>query len=496
MATGRLRVSLSAVWSIGRWMIVILVPYILRAGDRRVSVYLRGSAAAGETRPWLSDIDVVAVVPGSSTRRLAERWSAICRHLPLGRLVSVAVWRAADMGAAARSTAFTYDASPNERPSSSALTPVLIRPGLYGPGVGWRLIAGSDSRPEGVTWGESERETVAWAEVQVWWRFAFRVLEDERPAYELEYFWLKMIAEHARIVLWREHSISFDSRAEVLESAVRFFPEDKVLRAALQAWKGGGHSRLSVDASEVLRWCLSAAKRIAESLGKGSTGPPTTVRLGHGTLTGIFPGANDLKITPLVDWHARVLPRPFDDALTVVRGDPTDPDFLVQCARDGDTGPYRAIQYGGLLLLPTTRYGRAIYRSIQCAVSDPVSFALLDGRQEAAFSDGPGWSAWDSARRAVGEHARWLDAGARPSLRTLGKLINAARAVAFAASFETSSIQLPLTRTDLSQYRLQHLDSIEDAVAVYTSGVVEGKPVSHQLVERLREELLCQPPYR
>jgi hypothetical protein len=91
-----------------------------------------------------------------------------------------------------------------------------------------------------------------------------------------------------------------------------------------------------------------------------------------------------------------------------------------------------------------------------------VSFTVLEGQRLAPFPNLPGWSALDSARRAVAEHHAWLAmrrlahplphtwAGPQPSSRTptprgLGLLLTAARAALFLQSIEAGKPELLLT---------------------------------------------------
>jgi hypothetical protein len=463
-----------------------------------VSVYLRGSTAHGDALAGLSDLDLVAIAPEGSYERTRRAWKTICSRVPLHRLVWVAVWRAADLEAAARATAFTYEAQTDGQAPSSAMAPALIRPDLYGAGTGWRLVSGRDVRPHAVTWDEAEREIVAWSELQLWWRFVFRTAFGERAVDHLNYPWLKVIAEHARILLWLDHSIVVRSRPAVLATAVRLFPDDEVLRRAWRDWDTGFVPR-SLDVSEILAWALAAVKKVADKLAENSDGPPMSVKLeGKDSSQPVLSmPANDDEVLPLADWPARVLVRPFEEGLVATPGDPTDLDVLARCAREGDKGLHRAIEYDGLLIAPVAEYGRAIYRSIHCPVSDPVSFALLQGEGVATFPGKRGWSAADCARRAVAEHALWLASSPvpAPSLRTLGRLLNAVRAASFASSVMSSNATLPLSRMAVAKDPPEGVGSIEDAVAAYAASMRDGTAPPHDLVVKLRDEVLRLPIY-
>jgi hypothetical protein len=97
---------------------------------------------------------------------------------------------------------------------------------------------------------------------------------------------------------------------------------------------------------------------------------------------------------------------------------------------------------------------------VQCAATDPVSFALAGARSQARFPRLAGWSARDWARRAVAEHRVWLSA---PDARlnghtwiapppppggsghaTRNRLLSAARAGLFLESVERGEPELLL----------------------------------------------------
>lgn len=489
---------LGAAWGVLSRISILLAAAIVRARDRSVSVYLRGSTAHGDSLAGLSDLDLVAIAPEGSYERTRRAWKAVCRRVPLHRLVWVAVWRAADREPAPRHTAYTYRAPTDGHAPSSAMAPALIRPDLYGAGTGWKLVSGRDVRPHAVTWDEGERGIVAWGELQLWWRFVFRTAFGERAVDHLDYPWLKVIAEHARVLLWLDHSIVLRSRPAVLATAVQLYPGDEVLRRAWRDWDTG-YSPRSLDVPEILAWALAAVKTVADKLGENPDGPATSVKLeGEDSSEQVLPmPASDEQVLPLADWHARVLVRPFEEGLVATPGEPTDLGVLARCARDADKSLHRAIEYEGLLIAPVAEYGRAIYRSIQCPVSDPVSFALLRGESAATFPGKRGWSAADCAQRAVDEHTLWLSSSPAPapSLRTLGRLLNAVRAASFASSVMSSNATLPLNRMAAAENPPEGVSSIEEAVGAYAAGVREGTAVPHDLVVKLRGEVLRLPAF-
>ena len=204
------------------------------------------------------------------------------------------------------------------------------------------------------------------------------------------------------------------------------------------------------------------------------------------------PGAQPL--VPLADWRARAFPGLLDVLLAPAPGDPADPEDLAALARAGDEDVFPALRHGDLLVFPTTEvWARGKLRGIECPLTDPVSFALLEGRPVARFPELPGWSASDSARRAVAEHRAWLAAGneARaerlphwmsppyhPELVELCGSLNAARAALFAESVERGTPELALTA---------------DAVA---SRWAEVDPASGGIAAAACHELACCRPDR
>ena len=85
---------------------------------------------------------------------------------------------------------------------------------------------------------------------------------------------------------------------------------------------------------------------------------------------------------PLVDWRALVLPRVPDEVCAAHPGDPADPATLAAVtAAAGSSGAYPVLRSGGLAVLPKSIEPRTRLRALQCRVSDPVTFALLEGQR-------------------------------------------------------------------------------------------------------------------
>lgn len=476
------RGPLRTLWALVYRALIVGVSRYLRHDQDVLAVYLRGSVAQGDARYGVSDIDLVAVPSEDAAESVRGRWELLCRKVPLDRIVSVGVWSSRDLAVAAGATAFTLDAAAN----TSAMTPALVRPGLYGPGVGWRHVGGSDLRPPAIGWDEVERRLVAWGEVQQWWRFVFRALAEERRAGDLDYLWFKFVVEHARVVMWLEQRQMAGSRADVLASASTLFPDDR--EPLDRAFRFLRHET-SFSAPEALSWALRVVARVARSFEESFDSAGST----RVELVGLDGYAGGVR--PLMDWHARVFVHPFDGSLSVTDLDATDPQILGAQARRGNDGSYPAIVHHGILLLPAVTYRRCIYRTIQSRISDPVSFAVLEGRNTADFPNVRGWSVADCARRAVEEHLLWLRLEERPSLRTLGKLFSASRAGALAQSVAEDRPMLPIDAAGTALYLENQIRHMPETFDSYRLGIQTNKPVDPRLVERFRKEVLAMPAY-
>ena len=122
---------------------------------------------------------------------------------------------------------------------------------------------------------------------------------------------------------------------------------------------------------------------------------------------------------------------------------------------------------------------RGAMRAVHCRATDPVTFALLDGDSFAEFPNALGWSAADSAHRAVTELRAWLTSPHRPppgpigiqpdplkpSVETISFLLAAARAHFFLSTLEAGEPELLLTAAAI----VERLDSgaATDVLAEY-----------------------------
>ncbi|MGH2992434.1 MAG: hypothetical protein ACRDL1_02730, partial [Solirubrobacterales bacterium] len=209
------------------------------------------------------------------------------------------------------------------------------------------------------------------------------------------------------------------------------------------------------------------------------------------------------RLLPLVDWRALARPALPDEAFSPIGGSAADPALIAGAAIAGRSGPYPVLRDDRLLTLPTSMRRRAVLRSVQCPVTDPVSFALLDGSPFARFPNVRGWSVEDTAKRAVAEHRAWLAARADEGddgIETLGILFSAARAALLLESVHGGAPELALT-ADAVARRLG--DRQPDAGSVPTESYDEyrtcrargGHPRA-ATVSALRGCVLGLAPYR
>ena len=418
--------ALRPVWSLSYELLIRGVAALLRR-DCDASVYVTGTFAQDEPVFGVSDLDLVAVVP--ARKRLQERWLRLCRRVPLLGLAvtEVQVYEEAELRAAVSSTCLTYGVDGRAPAGATAFfgpdrlvdeAGLLIRPTLW-PAQGWRLVAGRDAR-SAPTADRDDARLRAWLELLFWWRYAFDLaVESERGElhpFQIPFLCVKLVAEPVRILLSFVHGERVLERKAALERALDLL--------------GRLHRPPPVELADFLPTVVRLSSLLAGAISADveSRGVTEVSLVGEGT--------------PLVDWLARVRPRPAEETFTLVDGDPGDRDALAEAVRSYRPGAYRALRAERLLVLPATA-PRRLLRSVQCAETDPVTFALVAGHRVARFPDVPGWSAWDCARRAVAEHRGWLESHQESADADM--LLSAARAALLLESLERGEPRLPLT---------------------------------------------------
>jgi hypothetical protein len=278
------------------------------------------------------------------------------------------------------------------------------RPMLPAPGAWWSHLCGPERLPRAAPRTPGERRVAAWLELQFWWRFAFEgcaePLGARKPALAV-----KLAAESVRTLVWLRDDVWIASRREGLVAAAAEFPDLAAVAARALAAADAGQGRAQLTVGEVLPLAVRATWETAALLAAAADEAGwEEVRL-----AGIGDGDGDGAA--LCDWRGRMLaPWPVE-RLVPCAGALDDAGAIAAAMRRGERagdGAQAVLRGDGLLVLPTTSRSDAILRAVQCAVTDPVSTALLAPTDVARFARLDGFSVADCARRAVEEHRGWL----------------------------------------------------------------------------------------
>ena len=485
------------------------------------TAYVRGTLASGEALHGIADVDVVIVVapdpagPGVARERVRRRCERVERALPvLGELVFdwPMVYEPGDLAAVAPHTTFTYGlgAAPAQASYFGPARDVdrirlLERPELYGLERGWQLMTGPDRRPPEPAPDPAQRRIRAWLELQNWWRWAFVAsIDPARP--RTAYTCVKLIADPIRALLWLTRGEYVPGRREALMRGLDEVPEEsEALRRALEL-----HDALRRMPAAPVRELLPALVRLSSRIARevvAQVDPAgwTEVALDAGDELALpHGGCEQVTLHPLVDWLALVHPREPDETFALVPGYPGDPGDLTAAAAGLKTGPYPTLSAEGIQIRPTAMGGRGRLRSVQCRATDPVSFAVSAGSRTARFPDVPGWSIGDYARRAVAEHAAWLNApdgdADLHNGTVLGLVVTAARAGLLWESAEAAAPELPLTFDATLRSLAAHVPgatpAAEAAQESYREFAVNWRMPSDRLTNALRAVVADLPAYR
>lgn len=502
------RSPLKPLWA-GLYALTARVVALIVAPRRaRTNIYLTGSLAFGEPLYGVSDIDLVAVsADETESRRVRRRYEALCRMLSPLRRVIPHFWTY-DARGLARVFAGSYLVNGLAEGRAVFLGPdavgdgagLLQRPGLHG-APEWRRLRGRfRAVPIPTVQG---RLHAAWLELHHRWRYALRACGEEDDVRRAALA-VGLVAEAARIWLWLAHGERHDGKEAPLKRAQRLLPgEEDGLRYALEVHQAM-HRSPAVAVEQLLPCFVRISAAVAGLVDDAATRAGAT----RVQLLGPEVGARSAEDIALLDWTALALPRldpgltdVVEERLVLVHADPTDPAALMAAASRGEIDRVPALRHGSLLIEPTSEvwgYGRL--RLVQCRASDPVSAALLDGTDHAAFPELPGWSARDWARRAVAEHRTWLFGapnqrpgphkwmGPRPaSVSTgpanLGLLLSAARSAVFLESIEEGGPTLPLRLSD-----------VPAALAARAPGLGDDAAEAFAALDASRRELVSPPP--
>lgn len=471
-----------------------------------VGVYLRGSCTGPDVVYGLSDLDLAVVAEDEEVaERVRKRWTRLRKDLePLGSPVECHyVESRATVEAACAASVFTHGLDRAAPGAGSA--PMQERPCLDGEVAGWRRLWGRDLRPANARrrHAELERPSVVWLELQFWWRHAF-VVASHPPDAWLGLSCVKLVAEPLRALLWLEDGDRRGTRAGVLEEARRRVPEqERAIAHALDLWRRLAASPVP-DTGLVVRSLAEVSALVARRIEEVADGRGYDVVALEG-LTADRPldVVPEGKALPLVDWRARTLSTIPDPVFVPVPGDAADASRVTEVAAAARRPVYPALRHGErLMTLPTTDAVAARQRGAQCPVSDPVSFAVASGRDQATFPDLPGWSARDAARRAVDEHAIRLprtDVYATSRGEGVARLFAAGRAALMAHSCASGAAALPLTATTTARALVEEggadRATVDEALGWYMDGRAQGVATPQPVVEALRAEILALHAY-
>jgi hypothetical protein len=513
------RTPLRRVWRLAYRAAVWLAVAYLTAGRRRASAYARGSVGGEDFLPGLSDIDVAIVVAphrageGIARDRTAERWERLRRVVPaFARLLDYPrIYEEGDLPGLMGRSAPTYglDEPDGERAAlfgPDAVTDrvrMLERPGLHGATADWRLLRGPERRPALPAPSRQEQRIEAWLELVAWWQWAFGACVEPSGAHTA-HLCLKLVAEPARIWLWLAHGERPAGRVAALQRALALLPEEEdAFRGAIElhrALPGAPPAPLARALPAFVRMSARIEALIAAELQDAAL---TEVQLAGGDpiLAHARRRAVGEEVVALCDWRALVWPGLPDDVLAPHPGDPGDPVVLGATAAKQQAGIYPALRAGGLLVLPAAVRWRSRMRAVQCAATDPVSFAQLAGETVARFPDVAGWSARDTARRAVAEQRAALTAaGDDDPGRALGGLLTAARAALFAEHLDAGEPALAVTASETARRLAARSTSAaavaDDALGCYEQFALHRTEPPRATIAALRDLVLGLPAYR
>lgn len=496
------------VWAASYDLLIRLLAGYLRRGSS-ASVYLKGSFGRGEPVFGLSDIGLIAVVPPNPGDRhgtdacaaLQQRWERLTRWVrPLSWLVNgVPIYPQRELPALA-STCFRYGLG--ETPPAALFFPpgssirLATLPGLW-PMADWHPLAGPDVRPRIDAADPDQRRLAVTLELQFWWTLAFRAATAP-DAHWAPYLCVKLIAEPARILLWLEHGERHTQRVAVLKRALEAFPQERTAIEYALELRASLHRRRVASLAPVLPCLVRLSARVAESL-SGELEPLGTTTV---TLAGAPLAASAL---PLCDWRALVRAPSVEESFVIAPGRVDDPSCLAGALSRSGGACHPTLLHDGLILRPHRE--PLPTRSLTFAGCDPVSAALAEGRDRAAFPDVGGWSAQDTAARAVAEHRGWLGTlrpvGEGDTTDTLSRRLAgsfcAARAALFDASLQAGEPTIPLTFASVADALVTDVPTRDSAVCAAYGSYRElsdaGVRPNAATVNALTEVVMALDPY-
>jgi nucleotidyltransferase-like protein len=530
---------LSRLWRFAYRRIARIAAAYLARGKGRAAVYAAGSLGTEDHLPGVSDIDLVVVVEPDPAGRDGAKQRAMRRRERLGRIQPLLgglmdrprIYEDDELRALAPSSTLTYGLDRRYGSHSDAVGYVgerasldrilfLERPGLYTAIREWNKLAGPDLRSPEPARDRQSRRIAAWLELVFNWRIAFLACAD--PTWpRLASLCVRWVSVPAQIWLWLAHGERVPRNEEALHRALALMPEEEsALRHAislLQSLPELPAPPLAEAISTLVRLSGRIATHLVEEVAAGGA---TEVRLaGAGPEELVLPdgewsptnhawaGRGEPHLLPLADWRGLASGGLPDESFALVPAYPGDPSVLGAAVRAARQGPFPVLRAEGLMIFAA---GGPIHRSrlraVQCQATDPVSFALAQGSSVARFPRVTGWSAEDTALRAVAEHRAWLrtpsgtreDGGPDEDGVELGRLLTAARAALFHQRLELGDPELALTVTETVR-QLAALSAegkiAEDALGHYREFALDRARPPAGIVAALRDLVLELPAY-
>jgi hypothetical protein len=514
------RTPLRRAWLLAYRVLARVESAYLTWGVRGTTTYLRGGSPE-DLVPGLSDIDLAVVLPrgrSGQTARVVRRWRLLYRHLRPSVLLFdwPRVYDELELSELAGRTVFTYGLDEPARRRAVLVGPeidgdvlrTLERPGIGGVAAGWKRLSGPRRQLPAPTGTDP---VALWLELAHWWRWTFPVCSGAGGP-RTAHLCVKLASEAAAIWLALAHGEQPAGREAALLRARRLLPEeDAAFEGALRLWHSL-HRVSEFPLADSLALLVRMSQRIAAAMegqlaGRGSTpvrlsGDPRELVLAHGDWRPP-PGISDATgavLMPLVDPRSLLLPRNPDEVFVVLAGDVGDPRQVGAAARAKPSGPRPLMRAGDVFVLPSADRSATRMRAVHCRLSDPVSFALLEGEPVAAFPNVRGWSASDVARRAVAEHGAGVRDAPADDGRTLGLLLSAVRAGLFHAGVLAGAPGLPVTVTEAVRSWADAdpaaRGAAEDALAHYRAYAATRAVPPPATVAALRRLVLALPSYR
>ena len=375
----------------------------LRAAAPGSTIFARGTFGEGRPLYGYSDLDLVAVAPDAERAQLLRRRvGRVLRRLPVTRhAVDVAVTTRAELERNS-TIPFVCQQAPARTPAAAQL-PRGFGISFIGRTRPWRRLGGRRMADLGPVPREFRLQWI-WAEAQFRWKHVVRSVLGSGDPLQAAHVASGALMGLAQAMAWAESGDEPTPLEQAVAAAITPAPEHAAaLRAALDHCSG----HLPPEPLVVLPAMAALTHVIAGRIDSATT-ETTAVRL---------IGAIDADAeAPLLDW--RSLPFPSDDRETLsARADSLANLRSLQASATRDTNERTALLDGRVLLMPIQPGSLAdrfssqawVMRSVQCAVSDPVSWALARGESTAMFGDLAGWSLSDWAGRAAAELALRLE---------------------------------------------------------------------------------------